>query len=344
MTEISVVGIDLAKRVFRVHAVDGAGRAVIGRSVRRHELVGLVASLPACVVAMEACAGAHHWARQFQALGHRVRLIPPSRVKPFVGRQKNDAADAAAICEAAQRPAMRFAAVKTEQQQALLLDHRTRDLLIRQRTMMVNALRGHLAEFGIVAAKGPAGAQALMASVEAEAGPPGVPAVAAPALRLLAARRAAAGRAGNSGCAGPSKSACRRRNDSPAATGQINPDPVFGNGPAIGRDGIILRRVFEIEKRARRMPLTRAWLCRKLNRRCGALPIAWKPPWTCGPTTIAVAAISGVPRDCRPGFCVSSISRWFLLRSGWHMHRACRPANGRTSCLRLWRLRPMRRF
>lgn len=154
MEEISVVGIDLAKHVFQLHAVDGAGRIVIRRSVRRHELSGMVASLPACLVAMEACAGAHHWARQFQAMGHQVRLIPPSRVKPYVGRQKNDAADAAAICEAAQRPAMRFAAVKTEQQQALLLDHRTRDLLIRQRTMMVNALRGHLAEFGIVAAKG----------------------------------------------------------------------------------------------------------------------------------------------------------------------------------------------
>jgi transposase len=136
---------------------------------------------------MEACAGAHHWARQFLALGHQVRLIPPSRVKPFVGRQKNDAADAAAICEAAQRPSMRFAAVKSEGQQGLLLDHRTRDLLIRQRTMMVNALRGHLAEFGIISPKGPAGAQALMMSVEAEAGPPGVPSVALPALRLLAA-------------------------------------------------------------------------------------------------------------------------------------------------------------
>lgn len=187
MEEISVVGIDLAKHVFQIHAVDGAGRVVIRRSVRRHELSGMVASLPACLVAMEACAGAHHWARQFQAMGHQVRLIPPSRVKPYVGRQKNDAADAAAICEAAQRPAMRFAAVKTEQQQALLLDHRTRDLLIRQRTMMVNALRGHLAEFGVIAAKGPAGAQAVLAAVEAEAGPPGVPPVALPALRVLAA-------------------------------------------------------------------------------------------------------------------------------------------------------------
>lgn len=187
MEEISVVGVDLAKHVFQVHGVDGSGRVVMRRSLRRHELAGFVASLPSCVVAMEACAGAHHWARQFQGVGHRVRLIPPSRVKPFVGRQKNDAADAAAICEAAQRPAMRFAAVKTEKQQALLLDHRTRDLLIRQRTMMVNALRGHLMEFGIVAAKGPGGLQTLLAALEAEAGLPEVPVVALPALRLLAA-------------------------------------------------------------------------------------------------------------------------------------------------------------
>jgi len=187
MNEITVVGVDLAKHVFQVHGVDAAGVVVVRRSLRRHELLGFVASLPGCVVAMEACAGAHHWARQFQALGHQVRLIPPSRVKPYVGRQKNDAADAAAICEAAQRPAMRFAAVKSEKQQALLLDHRARDLLIRQRTMMVNALRGHLMEFGIVAAKGPAGAQALMTALDGAAGLPEVPDVALPALRVLAA-------------------------------------------------------------------------------------------------------------------------------------------------------------
>lgn len=187
MEEITIVGVDLAKHVFHVHGVDAAGRAVVRRSVRRHELTAFIASLPACVVAMEACAGAHHWGRQFLTLGHQVRLIPPSRVKPFVGRQKNDAADAAAICEAAQRPSMRLAAVKSEAQQGMLLDHRTRDLLIRQRTMMVNALRGHLMEFGIISAKGPAGAQALMTSVETEGGPPGVPGVALPALRLLAA-------------------------------------------------------------------------------------------------------------------------------------------------------------
>ena len=186
MEQISVVGIDLAKHIFQVHGADRDGRAVLRQSVGREQLVALMSSFPRCVVAMEACAGAHHWARQFQALGHDVKLIPPSRVKPFVGRQKNDAADAAAICEAAQRPTMRFAAVKTETQQASLLDHRTRDLLVHQRTMMINALRGHLAEFGIVAAKGLAGAQGLLNLVEDEVHPLAVPAAARPALRTLA--------------------------------------------------------------------------------------------------------------------------------------------------------------
>jgi transposase len=187
MDEITTIGLDLAKHVFHVHGVDAEERVVVKKRLRRSDVLAFFKQLSPCLVAMEACAGAHHWARQFRVFGHDVRLIPPSRVKPFVGRQKNDAADAAAICEAALRPSMRFAAVKTEAQQALLLDHRARDLLIRQRTMMVNALRGHLAEFGIVAAQGLGGAGALLAQVLAENGLPGVPAVALPALRTLAA-------------------------------------------------------------------------------------------------------------------------------------------------------------
>jgi transposase len=186
MAEITTIGIDLAKHVFQVHGVDAAGCVVVKKRLRRAEMLAFFKQLSPCLVAMEACAGAHYWARQFQGLGHEVRLIPPSRVKPFVGRQKNDAADAAAICEAAQRPSMRFAAVKTEVQQALLLDHRLRDLLIRQRTMMVNALRGHLGEFGIIAAQGLGGARALLARVLAQDGLAGVPAVALPALQTLA--------------------------------------------------------------------------------------------------------------------------------------------------------------
>jgi transposase len=186
MEDITTIGLDLAKHVFQVHGVDAAERVVVKKRLRRGEVLAFFKQLSPCLVAMEACAGAHHWARQFQGLGHEVRLIPPSRVKPFVGRQKNDAADAAAICEAAQRPSMRFAAMKTEVQQALLLDHRLRDLLIRQRTMMVNALRGHLGEFGIIAAQGLGGARALLARVLAQDGLIGVPAVALPALRTLA--------------------------------------------------------------------------------------------------------------------------------------------------------------
>lgn len=186
MAEVTTIGLDLAKHIFQVHGVDAAERVMVKKRLRRSEVLGFFERLSPCVVAMEACAGAHHWARQFSALGHEVRLIPPSRVKPFVGRQKNDAADAAAICAAALRPSMRFAAVKTEKQQALLLDHRTRDLLIRQRTMMVNALRGHLAEFGIIAAQGLGGTRALLARVAAEDELAGVPAVALPALKTLA--------------------------------------------------------------------------------------------------------------------------------------------------------------
>jgi transposase len=186
MAEITTIGLDLAKHVFQAHGVDAAGCAVMKKRLRRAEVLTFFKQLSACLVAMEACAGAHHWARQFQDFGHDVRLIPPSRVKPFVGRQKNDAADAAAICEAALRPAMRFAAVKTQAQQALLLDHRARDLLIRQRTMMVNALRGHLAEFGIIAAQGLGGARALLARVLAADGFAGVPEAALPALQMLA--------------------------------------------------------------------------------------------------------------------------------------------------------------
>lgn len=186
MEEITTVGLDLAKQVFQVHGVDAAARVVLKKRLRRCEVVRFFERLPGCLVAMEACAGAHHWARQLMALGHEVRLIPPSRVKPFAGRQKNDAVDAAAICEAVLRPSMRFAAVKTEAQQALLLDHRARDLLIRQRTMMVNALRGHLGEFGIIAAQGLGGVRGLLTRIEADTGLAGVPAAAWPALRVLA--------------------------------------------------------------------------------------------------------------------------------------------------------------
>jgi transposase len=150
MEEITTVGIDLAKNVFQVHAVDAAGQLVVSKAVRRSGLLSLISKFPACLIGMEACASSHHWARELIKLGHDVRLIPPAYVKAYVRRQKNDAADAAAICEAVSRPSMRFVPVKSEDQQAVLMLHRTRALLVGQRTALICALRAHLAEFGLV--------------------------------------------------------------------------------------------------------------------------------------------------------------------------------------------------
>jgi transposase len=154
MKEVTIVGIDLAKRVFQLHGAAADGAVVFRKKLSRAQLLPFLAAQPACIVAMEACATAHHWGRQIGRLGHEVRLIPPAYVKPFVKRQKNDTADAEAIAEAAARPTMRFVTVKTEAQQARATTFRARDLLVRQRTQLSNALRGHLAEYGIVAAQG----------------------------------------------------------------------------------------------------------------------------------------------------------------------------------------------
>ena len=155
MEQVSMIGIDLAKNSFQVHGARADGSVAFRRKLGRAKLLGFVAAQPPCTVAMEACGGAHHWGREIGGLGHGVRLVPPVYVKPYVKRQKNDAADAEAICEAASRPTMHFVAVKTADQQARAMLFRTRDLLVRQRTQTINALRGHLAEFGVVAPKGP---------------------------------------------------------------------------------------------------------------------------------------------------------------------------------------------
>src|SRR6478672_3665555 len=155
MGQASTIGLDIAKRVFQAHGADASGRVVFRKRLVRAKVLEFFAAKPPCVVALEACGGAHHWARQLISLGHEVRLIPPAYVKPFVKRQKNDAIDAEAICEAAQRPSMRFVPVKSEEQQAAGLVFRTRDLLVRQRTQLINAIRGHLTEYGWVAPKGP---------------------------------------------------------------------------------------------------------------------------------------------------------------------------------------------
>lgn len=152
--EITTIGLDLAKNVFQVHGVDAEGTVVLRRKLRRSDLITFFEGVPPLLIGMEACGGAHFWARELAALGHEVRLMPPAYVKPYVKRGKTDAADAEAICEAVTRPTMRFASIKTVAQQSAGVELKVRQLLIRQRTRTVNALRGHLAEFGIVAAKG----------------------------------------------------------------------------------------------------------------------------------------------------------------------------------------------
>ena len=152
--EISTIGLDLAKNVFQVHGVNAHGKAVICKALRRPQMIPFFRKLSPCVVGMEACGTSHYWARELSQLGHVVKLMPPAYVKPYVKRGKTDAGDAAAICEAVTRPSMRFVAVKSADQQAALCLHRTRDLLVRQRTQSVNMLRGLLAEFGIVMPKG----------------------------------------------------------------------------------------------------------------------------------------------------------------------------------------------
>lgn len=163
MSDVVTVGVDLAKNVFQVHGVDGDGRVVLRRRLRRAEVLKLFGSLSPCLVGMEACASSHYWAREIGRLGHAVKMMPPAYVKPYVKRGKTDASDAEAICEAVTRPTMRFVAVKTEDQQAVLMLHKARELLVRQRTMLTNALRAHLAELGLVAAQGAEGLNQLKA-------------------------------------------------------------------------------------------------------------------------------------------------------------------------------------
>ena len=158
--QVTTIGLDIAKNVFQVHAIDTAEKVVVRKQLRRSQVVEFFKALPACLVGMEACATAHYWARELTKLGHLVRLMPAKDVKAYVKRNKNDAADAEAICEAVRRPTMRFVQVKSAEQQGRLMLHRTRDLLMRQRTQLINALRAHLAELGIVAAQGNAGSGA----------------------------------------------------------------------------------------------------------------------------------------------------------------------------------------
>lgn len=181
---VVTIGLDLAKSVFQIHGVDREGRVVLRRRVGRHRLVTVFAGLPPCRIGLEACASAHYWARRLAGLGHDVRLIPPQYVKPYVKRNKTDAADAEAICEAAARPNMRFVPVKSIEQQAILALHRTRALLIRQRTQLANAVRGLSAEFGLVVPQGIRHLSGLRAAI-AEAESEELPREASQAIELL---------------------------------------------------------------------------------------------------------------------------------------------------------------
>ena len=192
MGEVSTIGLDIAKSVFQVHGVDEAGTVLIRKRISRAKVLEFFTELPPCLVGIEACPSAHHWGRELQALGHTVRLMPPSYVKAYLKRSKNDANDAAAICEAVTRPSMRFVPIKTKQQQTALMLHRTRQLLVRQRTMLSNALRGHLAELGIVSAKGRNGTRELLRII-ADGADTRVPPVVRSILDVLARQYSAIG-------------------------------------------------------------------------------------------------------------------------------------------------------
>src|SRR6202171_5757965 len=166
--QVTTIGLDIAKNVFQVHGIDAREKVVVRRRLRRNQVIGFFSALPPCLIGMEACATAHHWARELRKLGHEVRLMPAKDVKAYVKRNKNDAADAEAICEAVRRPTMRFVGIKSAEQQGRLMQHRTRDLLMRQRTQTINALRAHLAELGIVAGQGREGLKELLAIIADE--------------------------------------------------------------------------------------------------------------------------------------------------------------------------------
>jgi len=187
MQAVTTIGLDIAKSVFQVHGVDAAGNVIVRRQLKRRYVLPFFQKLQPCLVGIEACASSHHWSRELQALGHKVRLMPPAYVKPYVKRHKNDAADAEAICEAVTRANMRFVATKTPEQQSCLMLHRTRHLFIRQQTAVINAIRAHLAEFGIVAPVGRNGVEDLL-NIVADCGDKRLPDVARACIAALGAQ------------------------------------------------------------------------------------------------------------------------------------------------------------
>src|SRR5262249_7015317 len=187
MQAVTTIGLDIAKSVFQIHGVDAAGNVIVRRQLMRRYVLPFFRKLPPCLVGIEACASSHHWSRELQALGHTARLMPPAYVKPYVKRQKNDATDAEAICEAVTRPNMRFVPTKTAEQQSCLMLHRTRHLFIRQQTAVINAIRAHLAEFGVVAPVGRKGVEELL-KIVADASDERVPEIARACVAALGAQ------------------------------------------------------------------------------------------------------------------------------------------------------------
>src|ERR1700751_2398704 len=187
MQVVTTVGLDIAKSVFQVHGVDASGNVIIRRQLKRRYVLPFFQRLPPCLVGIEACASSHYWSRELKSLGHTVRLMPPAYVKPYVKRQKNDAADGEAICEAVTRANMRFVETKSPEQQSGLMLHRTRHLFIRQQTAVINAIRAHLAEYGIVAAVGRKGVEEIL-KVVADAGDKRLPDVARACIAALGAQ------------------------------------------------------------------------------------------------------------------------------------------------------------
>jgi transposase len=187
MQAVTTIGLDIAKAVFQIHGIDAEGKVIIRRPLKRRYLLAFFEKLQPCLVGIEACASSHHWSRELKALGHTVRLKPPAYVKPYVKRQKNDAADAEAICEAVTRANMRFVETKTPEQQSCLMLHRTRHLFIRQQTAVINAIRAHLAEFGIVAPVGRNGVEELL-DIVADSSDKRLPEVARVCLAALGAQ------------------------------------------------------------------------------------------------------------------------------------------------------------
>src|SRR5216117_3559675 len=189
--QVTTIGLDIAKNVFQVHGIDAAEKVVVRKQLRRSQVLAFFKALPPCLIGIEACATAHYWARELTKLGHRVRLMPAKDVKAYVKRNKNDAADAEAICEAVRRPTMRFVRIKSAEQQGQLMLHRTRDLLIRQRTQLINALRAHLAEFGLVAETGREGLAQLAAIITDESNREALPSAMKQALQAIVDQLAA---------------------------------------------------------------------------------------------------------------------------------------------------------